>query len=131
MDHHSRSAAAIADFLSGHRKVKTVLYPGLESHTGHEIARKQMRGFGGMVSFRLESREACRKFLNTVKLCKIGVSLGDTETLVMNSALMFHGDLTDAACRRLGVEPDLIRISTGLEDVQDIIEDLKQTLKTI
>ncbi len=131
MDHHCRSAAAIADYLSKHRKVRTVLYPGLAAHPGHKIARKQMSGFGGMVSFRLRSREACRKFLDRLNLCKIGVSLGDTETLVMNNALMFHSGLTDAACRKIGIEPDLVRISTGLEDVRDVIADLDRALEKV
>ena len=131
MDHHCRSAAAIADYLSQHRKVRTVLYPGLAAHPGHAIARKQMSGFGGMVSFRLQSRDACRKVLDRLNLCKIGVSLGDTETLAMNNALMFHPGLSDAACRKIGIEPDLIRISTGLEDVQDVMADLDRALKNI
>ncbi len=131
MEHHCRSAAAIADYLSQHCTVRTVLYPGLADHPGHEVARKQMSGFGGMVSFRLKSREACRKVLDSLKLCKIGVSLGDTETLVMNNALMFHPKLTDAACRKIGIEPDLIRISTGLEDVHDVIADLDRALKKV
>ena len=131
MDHHCRSASAIADFLSRHRKVRAVLYPGLLNHPGHGIAKKQMKGFGGMVSFRLQSRAACRKVLDRLRLCKIGVSLGDTETLVMNSALMFHPGLTDAACRKIGIEPDLIRISTGLEDTQDVIADLDRALKAL
>jgi methionine-gamma-lyase len=131
MDHHCRSAAAIADFLSRHRKVSAVLYPGLGGHPGHDIAKKQMNGFGGMVSFRLQNRAACRKVLDRLGLCKIGVSLGDAETLVMNSALMFHPGLTDAACRKIGIEPDLIRISTGLEDEQDIIADLENALKVL
>jgi len=131
MDHHCRSAAAIADYLSQHRKVRTVLYPGLAAHPGHAIARKQMSGFGGMVSFRLQSGEACRKVLDRLNLCKIGVSLGDTETLVMNNALMFHPGISDAACRKIGIDPDLIRISTGLEDVQDLIADLDRALKKV
>ena len=131
MEYHCRSAETLADVLSRQRKVKAVLYPGLQSHPGHAVAKKQMRGFGGMVSFRLQSRTACRKFLDTLRLCKIGVSLGDAETLVMNSALMFHSNRSDAACRKLGIDPCLIRISTGLEEAQDIAEDLKQALKTV
>lgn len=131
MDYHCRSAAAIADFLSRHRKVRAVLYPGLPGHPGHDIAKKQMNGFGGMVSFRLQSRAACRKVLDRMDLCKIGVSLGDAETLVMNGALLFHPGLSDAACRKIGMEPDLIRISTGLEDEQDIITDLENALKAL
>ena len=131
MDYHCRSAEQIADFLSGHKKIRRVLYPGLTEHPGHEIARKQMDAFGGMVSFTLDSRNACRRFLNSIRLCKIGVSLGDTETLLMNSALMFHGNRSDAACRKAGIDPSLIRISTGLEDPADIIDDMSAALKAV
>jgi len=131
MDYHCRSAEQIANFLSGHKKIRRVLYPGLKEHPGHEIAKKQMDAFGGMVSFTLDSRNACRRFLNSIRLCKIGVSLGDTETLLMNSALMFHGNRSDAACRKAGMDPSLIRISTGLEDPVDIIDDMSAALKAV
>lgn len=131
MDYHCRSAEQIAAFLSGNKKVVSVIYPGLKEHPGHDIARKQMTAFGGMVSFRLESRNACRRFLDNLRLCKIGVSLGDTETLMMNSALMFHGNRSDAACRQAGIDPLLIRISTGLEDPDDIINDMKAALRSV
>jgi methionine-gamma-lyase len=131
MDYHCRSAEQIALFLLGHRKIKRVLYPGLKEHPGHEIAKKQMDAFGGMLSFTLDSRNACRRFLNSIRLCKIGVSLGDTETLAMNSALMFHDNRSDAACRKAGLDPSLIRISTGVEDPLDIIDDMTAALKTV
>lgn len=131
MDYHCRSAEKIATFLSGHKKITSVLYPGLKEHPGHEIAKKQMAAYGGMVSFTLESRNACRQFLNNVRLCKIGVSLGDTETLVLNSALMFNGNRSDAACRKAGIDPALIRVSIGLEDPADIIDDLRTALKSV
>lgn len=131
MDRHCRTAAEIADFLSASPKVEEVLYPGLPGHRGHRIARRQMSGFGGVVSFRLKSRAACRTVLDRLQLCRTGVSLGDVETLVMNGALMFHPDITDAACRKIGVEPTLIRVSTGLEDAGDIIADLKTALAAL
>jgi methionine-gamma-lyase len=131
MDYHCRSAEQIAMFLSGHKKIRHVLYPGLKEHPGHEIAKKQMAAFGGMLSFTLGSRDACKRLLNSVRLCKIGVSLGDTETLIMNSALMFHGNRSDAACRKAGIDPSLIRISTGLEDPVDIIDDMNAALKSV
>jgi methionine-gamma-lyase len=131
MDYHCRSAEKIAAFLSGQKKITRVLYPGLKEHPGHEIAKKQMDTFGGMLSFTLASRNACRRFLNNVTLCKIGVSLGDTETLAMNSALMFYGNCSDAACRKAGINPLLIRISTGLEDPADIISDMNAALKSV
>jgi cystathionine beta-lyase/cystathionine gamma-synthase len=131
MDRHCSSAALVAGFLSDHPKVTEVLYPGLKSHRGHRAAKAQMSGFGGMVSFSLRSRSACRRFFRALRLCRIGVSLGDTETIALNYALMFHPDKTDAACRRIGVDPMLIRISIGLEDPEDIVEDLKSALEAV
>ena len=128
MDHHCSSALKIANFLDRHKKVKDVLYPGLKTHAGHKTAKKQMKAFGGVVSFRLTNRLACKKFLNNLDLCKIGVSLGDSATLVLHSASLFHSKLSDSACRRIGIDPELIRISAGLEDVDDIIEDIQAAL---
>jgi len=128
MDHHCGSALKIANFLDRHKKVKDVLYPGLKTHAGHKTAKKQMKAFGGVVSFRLTNRLACKKFLNNLDLCKIGVSLGDSATLVLHSASLFHSKLSDSACRRIGIDPELIRISAGLEDVDDIIEDIQAAL---
>jgi len=129
MDRHCGTAAKIADFLSGHSQVGTVLFPGLESHPGHATAAAQMKDFGGMVSFRLRSREACRRFIKRLRLCRIGVSLGDAATLVLHPVLLFHRGLSDGACRKIGADPLLIRLSTGLEDADDIVEDLKAALK--
>ena len=129
MDHHCGSALKIANFLDRHKKVKDVLYPGLKTHAGHKTAKKQMKAFGGVVSFRLTNRLACKKFLNNLDLCKIGVSLGDSATLVLHSASLFHSKLSDSACRRIGIDPELIRISAGLEDVDDIIEDIQAALE--
>ncbi|MBI5638986.1 MAG: PLP-dependent transferase [Nitrospirae bacterium] len=131
MEHHCRSAEKIADFLKRHPKVKGVLFPGLKDHPGHAVAKRQMSAFGGMVSFGLPGRSSCRRFIDNLHICRLGVSLGDTETIVLNSALMFHSEISDAACRRLGIEPTLIRISTGLEDPEDIIEDMKTALKAV
>ncbi len=131
MDRHCATASEVAAFLKGHPKVKTTLFPGLEDHPCHDIAGRQMSGFGGMVSMRLESREACRRFLDRLELCRNGVSLGDVGTIVVNFALMFHSDLSDSACRKIGVDPALIRISTGLEDASDIIGDVKQALDVL
>ena len=90
-----------------------------------------MKAFGGMVSFRLNSRLACKKFLNNLDLCKIGVSLGDSATLALHSASLFHSRLSDSACRKMGIDPQLIRLSTGLEDEEDIIEDIKTSLDRV
>jgi len=131
MDQHCGSAIKIAKFLEGHSKVKNVLYPGLKTHAGHKTAKNQMKAFGGIISFRLTNRLACKKFLNNLDLCKIGVSLGDSATLALHSASMFHSKLSDSACRKAGIDPQLIRISTGLEDAEDIIEDIKAALDAL
>jgi methionine-gamma-lyase len=129
MDRHCRTASEIARFLIGHPKVKTVLYPGLETHRDYETAKAQMKDFGGMVSIRLKDRENCLRFLRRLKICRIGVSLGDAATLVLHPASLFHRNLSDAACRRAGTDPLLIRISAGLENAQDLIEDMKTALR--
>jgi methionine-gamma-lyase len=131
MDHHCKAASDIAKFLSKHDKVEGLFYPGLTSNKGHAIAKKQMKAFGGVVSFRLSGRAACRRFMKKLRLCRIGVSLGDTETIVMNAAIMFNSGVSNAECLRRGTDPGLIRISTGLEDPADIIRDIEQALKTL
>ena len=131
MDRHCETAASVAGFLAGHPKVGTVFFPGLRTHPGHRIAKRQMSGFGGMVSIGLENGRACRKFINGLRLCRTGVSLGDAGTLVLHFASMFHPKLSDAACRKIGADPTLIRISTGLEDAADIIGDMKNALATL
>ncbi len=80
---------------------------------------------------RLESREACKRFLDRLVLCRNGVSLGDVGTIAVSFALMFHSDLSDSGCRKIGIDPDLVRISTGLEDASDIIDDIKQALDVL
>jgi len=129
MDYHCQSAAAIAEFLAGHQKVGSVLYPGLREHPGHKTAKRQMKSYGGVVSLTLGSRAACRRFMKRLRLCRTGVSLGDTETIVMNAALMFNNSVSDAECLRRGIDPALVRISTGLEDADDIISDIEQALR--
>jgi cystathionine beta-lyase/cystathionine gamma-synthase len=131
MERHCGTAGKVAEFLRTHPKVRGVLYPGLRDHPGHRIARKQMSGFGGVVSLRLENGKACRKFINKLELCRIGVSLGDAATLALHHASMFFPTLTDAGCKKIGMDPTLIRISTGLEDAEDIIADLKGALSAL
>jgi len=131
MDYHCRSAEKTARFLVGHPKVRDVFFPGLEGHPGHQTAKAQMAGFGGMVSFRLSGGAACRKFMDRLRLSKIGVSLGDAATLMLHPASVFHPGVSDTACRRLGTDPALIRVSTGLEDPEDILEDIKSALRAV
>lgn len=129
MDLHCASAMKIANVLGRHNKVKEVMYPGLKTHAGHSTAKHQMKAFGGIVSFRLSNRQACKNFLKKLDLCKIGVSLGDSATLALHSASLFYPKFSDSACRKIGIDPELIRISTGLEDAEDIIEDIKTALR--
>lgn len=128
MERHCSSAERVAEFLKGHPKVKGVLFPGLKDHPGHKIARMQMSGYGGMASFRLENGKSCRRFINRLRLCKIGVSLGDAATLALHPASLFAPKATDAGCRKAGLDPTLIRMSVGLEDPEDIVWDLRAAL---
>ncbi len=128
MEHHCKTAGKVAEFLQRHKKVKEALYAGLRNHPGHDIAKRQMSGFGGVVSVRFQNGMACRRFINRLRLCRIGVSLGDAATLVVHPASLFAPKMTDAGCRKIGLDPTLIRISTGLEDPEDIIADLKDAL---
>jgi methionine-gamma-lyase len=131
MEHHCKTAGKVAEFLRADPKVKEVLYAGLRDHPGHDIAKRQMSGFGGVLSIRLGSGSACRRFVDNLGLCKIGVSLGDAATLALHPASLFAPKTTDAGCRKLGLDPTLIRISTGLEDAEDIIADLKGALSAL
>lgn len=130
MERHSKNAMEIARFLEGHPAVRFVRYPGLESHPGHEIARRQMRMFGGMISFELKGGlEAGRKLMNSLKLCTLAVSLGDTRTLISHPASMTHAAVPREERLRFGITDGLVRLSVGLEDVEDIIEDLEKGLR--
>jgi methionine-gamma-lyase len=129
LDRHSESALKVAKYLEAHPRVKRVMYPGLESHPGHEIAKKQMKAFGGIVSFEIDgSHEDAIQVINSVKLAKIAVSLGDTETLIQLPAAMTHIGYSDEALEAIGLSRSLIRISVGLEDATDIISDLDEAL---
>ncbi len=131
MERHCKTGGRVAEFLRRHKKVKEALYPGLHDHPGHDIAKRQMSGFGGVVSLRLGNGAACRRFVNRLRLCRIGVSLGDAATLVVHPASLFAPKMTDAGCRKIGLDPTLVRISTGLENAEDIIADLKDALSAV
>ncbi len=131
MARHEMNAMEIAQFLSKHRKVKKVNYPGLVSHPQHRLAKKQMRGFGGMISFDLGSLENAKKFLKRVRLCALAESLGGVESLISHPATMTHASVPIEERNRIGVTDGLVRISVGIEDVEDIIADLKQALASI
>ncbi|WP_236240247.1 cystathionine gamma-synthase [Streptomyces sp. CC228A] len=126
MDRHSQNAARIAEMLTSHPKVAQVLYPGLPEHPGHEIAAKQMRDFGGMVSFRVTGGEqAAVEVCNRARLFTLGESLGGVESLIEHPHLMTHAS---AAGSPLEVPGDLVRLSVGIENVDDLLEDLRQAL---
>jgi len=128
MERHNANGMAIAKYLEGHRKVKRVVYPGLASHPQHEIAKRQQRGFGAMISFDVGSLEAARSLLNRVKLCSLAESLGGVETLISLPALMTHASIPAERRLEIGITDGLIRISVGIEDVEDLIADLEHAL---
>lgn len=132
MDRHCVNAQKIADFLTAHEKIEHVYYPGLKSHPGHDIACRQMRGFGGMVGFDVKGgKEAGKKVMNSVKLCTLAVSLGDVDTLIEHPGSMTHSGYSESELLESGINPGFVRISAGLEHVDDIIADLGQALKQI
>ncbi len=129
---HCENGAKVTEFLNNHPKVKTVFYPGLESHPFHEIAKKQMKnGFGGMVSFTFESgkKEDAIKFLENLKVFTLAESLGGVESLANHPALMTHASIPEDKRKEIGISDDLVRLSVGIEDAEDLIADLEQALK--
>ena len=129
---HCENARAIAEFLDKHEKIEKVYYPGLESHVNHEVAKKQMRDFGGMISFEVKGGKAAgMKLVNALKLCTIAVSLGDAETLVEHPASMTHSTYSAQDLKDAGIPEGLVRLSAGLENAEDIIADLAQALEQI
>lgn len=129
---HCENGAKVTEFLNNHPKVKTVYYPGLESHPFHEIAKKQMKnGFGGMVSFTFESgkKEDAIRFLEKLKVFTLAESLGGVESLANHPALMTHASIPEDKRKEIGITDDLVRLSVGVEDIDDLIEDLKQALQ--
>lgn len=132
MKKHCDNAITIANFLNTHPKVKKVYYPGLSTHQNFEIAKKQMKNFGGIVSFELKDGfDAGKKLLNCLNLCSLAVSLGDTETLIQHPASMTHSSYSKEELKNAGLSEGLVRLSVGIEDVEDIIEDLKKGLDLI
>jgi cystathionine beta-lyase/cystathionine gamma-synthase len=131
MERHNRNGLAVAQFLARHPKVKKVHYPGLPSHPQHELARQQMYGFGGMIAFETGSLENARTVLNSVRLCALAESLGGVETLISHPATMTHASVPAEERQRIGITDGLVRISVGIEDVEDIIADLDQALAQV
>ena len=131
MERHESNGREIARVLASHEKVKKVYYPGLPDHPQHALAKKQMRGFGAMISFELGSYDAAARLLAAVKLCSLGESLGGVETLISHPATMTHASIPETERNRLGVTPGLVRISVGIEDVEDLVADLEQALEAV
>jgi len=132
MDRHQANAMELAQFLSYHPKVQEVIYPGLKTHPQYDLASRQQRGYGGMISFLVEGgREAGRVVMDNVELCTLAVSLGDVDTLIEHPATMTHSTYDENELRKVGIDPSMIRISVGLENIEDIILDLRQALAKI
>jgi cystathionine gamma-lyase/cystathionine beta-lyase/cystathionine gamma-lyase/homocysteine desulfhydrase len=128
MERHNANAQRVAEFLDAHPAVPLVHYPGLPAHPHHELAKRQMRGFGGLVAFAMGSLERARTVLNSVRLMALAESLGGVETLISHPASMTHGSVPVEMRNAMGVTDDLVRVSVGIEDVDDLLDDLSQAL---
>lgn len=131
MEIHDRSGRIVADFLVKHKKVKAVFYPGLADHPQHALARRQMQGFGSMITFETGSLKNANKMLKKVHVCSLGESLGGVETLISHPATMTHAGLGAKGRAAIGITDGMVRISVGIEDVDDILDDLDQALAAI
>ena len=131
MERHSQNGAAIAHFLKAHPSVKKVYWPGFADHPGHEIAKAQMKDFGGMISFELknDSMEAARKLLSGTSIFALAESLGGVESLINHPASMTHASIPREERIKNGLNDTLIRLSVGIEDADDLIADLDQAIK--
>ncbi|HDZ26154.1 hypothetical protein LCGC14_0689980 [marine sediment metagenome] len=132
MERHNSNGIRVAEFLSSNKKIRRVIYPGLKNHPGHKIAKDQMTGFGGMISFELNGGiETGIKLMNNVRLCSLAESLGATETMITHPTSMTHAEIPRDVRLKIGITDSLVRLSVGLEHVNDIIDDLKQALNKI
>ena len=131
MDRHNASAQVLAEYLAAHPKVSRVHYPGLPDHPQHALARRQMKGFGGLIAFELGSLDRARTLLNGVRLMSLAESLGGVETLISHPATMTHASVPPERRRQIGLTDDMVRISVGIEDVDDLKEDLAQALERV
>jgi cystathionine gamma-lyase len=132
MERHCANALELAQWLEREREVAQVYYPGLASHRQHALARKQMRAFGGMVTIRLKADLAgTKRFLERCRLFALAESLGGVESLIEHPALMTHGSIPQAQRATLGIDDSLVRLSVGIEDVEDLRRDLREALDTI
>jgi cystathionine beta-lyase/cystathionine gamma-synthase len=131
MEKHDESGRVVAEFLAKHKKVKKVFYPGLPDHPQHELAKRQMSGFGSMITFETGSLSNANKMLRKVRVCSLGESLGGVETLISHPATMTHAALGEKGRKEIGITDGLVRISVGIEDVEDLVDDLAQALSAI
>ena len=131
MEQHDRNGRAVADFLSDHKKVKKVFYPGLPNHPQYQLACQQMSGFGSMITFESGSLANAKKMLKKVKVCSLGESLGGVETLISHPATMTHAALGEKGRKAIGITDGMVRISVGIEDRDDLLADLDQALSVI
>jgi cystathionine beta-lyase/cystathionine gamma-synthase len=129
MRQHDQSGREIAEYLRQHPKVKKVFYPGLTSHPQHELACRQMSGFGALITFETGSLANAKKFLKSVRVCTLGESLGGVETLISHPATMTHAAIGAKGRKAIGLTDGMVRISVGIEDVEDLIADLEQALR--
>jgi cystathionine gamma-lyase len=131
MEAHNENAIAIANFLENHPKVKNIFYPGLASHPDHELAKRQMRGFGGIVSFELHSIDDVKSFVTKTKLFTLAESLGGVESLICHPVSMTHAAVPEEKRLEFGLTESVLRLSVGVEDKDDLIEDIRQALDAI
>ena len=131
MEQHDRSGRKVAEYLSRHKKVKKVFYPGLPDHPQHELATRQMTGFGSMITFETGSLKNANSMLRKVRVCSLAESLGGVETLISHPATMTHAGIGEEGRRKIGITDGMVRISVGIEDVEDILADLEQSLAAI
>lgn len=132
MERHAENAMKVAEFLESRPEIKWVRYPGLQSHPQHELARRQMSGYSGMLSFGIRGGiEAGRRLMDNVRLCSLAVSLGATDTLIQHPASMTHACIPREVREKVGITDGLVRLSVGIEDSEDIIADLEQALEKV
>ncbi|MGE5430740.1 MAG: trans-sulfuration enzyme family protein [Syntrophomonadaceae bacterium] len=129
MERHNQNAVALAEHFNNSGLVEKVIYPGLKSHTQHELAKKQMRGFGGMISLEVGDEKRARHLLKSVKIFTLGESLGGVESLISHPSSMTHASVPKAEKEKFGLTESLVRLSVGLEDLEDLIEDIERGLK--
>jgi cystathionine beta-lyase/cystathionine gamma-synthase len=128
MKRHDENGRLVADFLNTHRRVRKVFYPGLPDHPRHELAKRQMSGFGSMIAFETGSLANATRLLQYLRVCILGESLGGVETLIAHPATMSHAAIGEKGRQAMGITDGMLRLSVGLEDVEDIIADLEQAL---